>query len=1331
MLYCSVEGYAVENSGTKRGDRLMQYGKCPAISRHSKYRAILLSIFSLLLFSPAFADDPPISNSPPDQSLTLGSDTQIIWILQDDNNGGFYYVEKEGSPFKGPLPWQNNTPLLIIPDTHFLGLYNYTIFFNDSSNNNGTPDSVFINITPRSLPICNSSAYDSTHPTLETITIDGDVTEWAPVLLNLNNYVADEHGSADADTGITADRDFKLFAYTYDSNYFYFYFDRLTTGNNVVSALVYIDYDLDGYMNSTDKVVEFRWQGNVRTYDAYIYNYIPSSTADKMNGSGFDMPGSITLNATGESNMLGGTSSGLKLEARVAWSLLNLSSPKPFLFQAASSRGTNLPSQLEDNIDVISSDSEWIEFLPNYTKAGLPGTSIYFVHDIMNCGNVNLVIDLNNLSALGWNITLYYPNGTMITDTNSNGIPDIFLNENGSTSIILKLDVPLSASFGTIETASVEAFYGNKSLGMVADNLIISSLVITPPLRQLSSTNGSTVLTNFTVTNYQSSIDIVEINTTSPNGWAISLYYENGTALSDTDSDGVIDLGTFLPSESKIFILMVSIPSGVSIGTIDLINITINSSFNSTLSSGALANISVRKRLTIDPDYNRSVGIGSYTVYPLIVTNNWNESDTIDIFNTSTMGWGGVFYNADLITLLADTDGDGLIDVGKLAPFGGSYTLYLRVSVPISATEASSDIRYAYANSSLVPSIYDTSRINTTAAKIVTFEDPSFLTPRSLFQIGSTVYAQAYAITVNNVYFRWIDPTSTIIKTSGTIGVNPDLTADDFLPTNSSLLSGNWTVIVFRSNNNAEISRAYFLLGDFNRPTLTIQSPSNTTYNYSTLDLNYTVYDSNLDSCWYSIDNSANITLPSCQNTTIGPLTNGQHNITVYANDTAGNTNSSTVWFTVKVDSLFLYASVLYPVNNTLLYPNQTSNFTCQVNSTCTQGDCSPYNISVLFQYYNGSSWLNVSGAGPVAANSSYEANFTGLSGNNSFNLTWHFNLTQFNYTAQLRCIAFSSQGGSSFSSITTYTSFNDLDVGPIYVIPQILHYENYTSTINATIFSHGEYNLTNVSVALLINNTLSSLQYLNFSQGQSNATFSYSPPLKGNYSLEIRVDYDESIPETNDTSGGWEQSNNFNTSWLYANSTLWATLYGNVTSTLILASSSAVFHTWSSNTSNITIYIANSDASISWSSLRAIGRTISNSPSSNDFNEIDNVLGSTLAVENINRTFSIDGSAPKNTTSFLAFGNNIPDVPIFPSTSCSSSWDQCFTTGILWDSSDDTGNSEFDPSDSEDLIFISNIRRAQPGAYGTYDYEIRVPAYLDSYTGSSGTISIWVELRN
>jgi hypothetical protein len=67
------------------------------------------------------------------------------------------------------------------------------------------------------------------------------------------------------------------------------------------------------------------------------------------------------------------------------------------------------------------------------------------------------------------------------------------------------------------------------------------------------------------------------------------------------------------------------------------------------------------------------------------------------------------------------------------------------------------------------------------------------------------------------------------------------------------------------------------------------------------------------------------------------------------------------------------------------------------------------------------------------------------------------------------------------------------------------------------------------------------------------------------------------------------------------------------------------------------------------------------------------------------------------------------------------------FQTGILWDYSD--GNTG-EYNGTQDLVFISRISPRTVSKYGTYDYEIRVPAMLRQYRESNyNTVSFYAEL--
>jgi len=85
--------------------------------------------------------------------------------------------------------------------------------------------------------------------------------------------------------------------------------------------------------------------------------------------------------------------------------------------------------------------------------------------------------------------------------------------------------------------------------------------------------------------------------------------------------------------------------------------------------------------------------------------------------------------------------------------------------------------------------------------------------------------------------------------------------------------------------------------GAFSPPSVSIASPENKTYNTSEVPLNFTVNESG-SQITYSLDGQDNVT--AAENITLTGLSYGEHNITVYATDIAGNIGASeTITFTV------------------------------------------------------------------------------------------------------------------------------------------------------------------------------------------------------------------------------------------------------------------------------------------------------------------------------------------------------------------------------------------------------------------------------------------------
>src|SRR3989344_5785263 len=134
-------------------------------------------------------------------------------------------------------------------------------------------------------------------------------------------------------------------------------------------------------------------------------------------------------------------------------------------------------------------------------------------------------------------------------------------------------------------------------------------------------------------------------------------------------------------------------------------------------------------------------------------------------------------------------------------------------------------------------------------------------------------------------------------------GVWMDLSANDTYPgtTNWAGTSHVYGIAVNTDNNLIYTGLNNGKFGVYNHslsqdfgtaPRISIAVPSNNSFTNNNLqDINFTASDTNLNTCWYGNDTyTANTTLANC-NTNITTLiwSEGQHNVTVYANDSLNN----------------------------------------------------------------------------------------------------------------------------------------------------------------------------------------------------------------------------------------------------------------------------------------------------------------------------------------------------------------------------------------------------------------------------------------------------------
>jgi hypothetical protein len=492
---------------------------------------------------------------------------------------------------------------------------------------------------------------------------------------------------------------------------------------------------------------------------------------------------------------------------------------------------------------------------------------------------------------------------------------------------------------------------------------------------------------------------------------------------------------------------------------------------------------------------------------------------------------------------------------------------------------------------------------------------------------------------------------------------------------------------------------------DTTPPVINLESPKNNTWVRSeNVTLFYNVSDySGMDNCTVYFDGEPNSTSSSVetgitQNLTIFGAEDGNHTwmIRCYDNSTLRNAANSTTWL-VRVDTL--------PPNVTAIWPDDEY---VSINNT------------VIFKY-NVTDENDVANCSLVIDEAIDQTNYT-IAEAAPLNFTKLFKGGS--YVWQVNCTDDAGNSGTSGQRTVNITD-PDLEVTPADIyFSSSLPVEGQQVLINITVHNRGDENATNAVIKLFqldphdtlteIDNTTANIT------AKSHIHFeSYWTALVGDYSMIVVLDpplaTNGSITELN-------ESNNKANRTTFVN--MWQVFYGDMNVELLLEdANNATVARWENLTSLIgNVFVVDTDASISWATLQALGKNTTGHTRLDDFDEIDISLNTTFYNDSINRTYLYEG-AVSATQSFIIFDTTIDDVPVINTTNTSS-----FVTGILWDYDDlSIGNY----NGTQDVVFVGTASDDTGGAYGIYDYELRVPAKLREYVkpNDENTVTFYTEL--
>jgi|GEM_PF-3283499 len=208
--------------------------------------------------------------------------------------------------------------------------------------------------------------------------------------------------------------------------------------------------------------------------------------------------------------------------------------------------------------------------------------------------------------------------------------------------------------------------------------------------------------------------------------------------------------------------------------------------------------------------------------------------------------------------------------------------------------------------------------------------------------------------------YTWVNGTMSADTTNVTIYVNDSITNDSVSISGTTYSISNVplgsdgiheiNVSAKDAAGNVNSTNATVIVTvDTTAPYITIISPVNTSYNNASILLNITTDQT--ANVTYSLNGAANLSLYNLTtggNTTITG-TEGENNITVYANDSVGNLNYSTVNFTI--DTIAPSITIISPVNITYsnisivlnVITNQIANVTYSLNGAA---DISLHNLT-------------------------------------------------------------------------------------------------------------------------------------------------------------------------------------------------------------------------------------------------------------------------------------------------------------------------------------------------------------------------------------------------
>ncbi len=358
--------------------------------------------------------------------------------------------------------------------------------------------------------------YDNGRYTERTITVDGDMSDWGPVVTDMDNNACDGASTDDLDYPVqSTGRNLIHAAACYDDTYFSMYTRRVGSSKNTQTFVYYADTNNDGFMEYGETAIVAQWKGNKGTVTLGLYGYDdlgtgPHALLDENGYSdGYSMPGNLFLIQTlpDESGMgaTEGDGAGVEMEWSILWSDMGLSAGSAMRWHISSTNANpgsaGLGAQIDDNLGgcggACAGSNQFGDVEPG-PKSITPGSFSYLFHQIKNTGNGVDAFDLESTNTGDFGVVSYayhidlgvvgvYEDGTdtLLTDTSGSGVRDTGDMGSGDTiHVIIVVELPPPPLSGTVyvtTTATSNFMPGCGGTTEPASGYITDILTFIPP----------------------------------------------------------------------------------------------------------------------------------------------------------------------------------------------------------------------------------------------------------------------------------------------------------------------------------------------------------------------------------------------------------------------------------------------------------------------------------------------------------------------------------------------------------------------------------------------------------------------------------------------------------------------------------------------------------------------------------------------------------------------------------------------------------------------------------------------------------------------------------